>query len=41
MLFDSSTIEELDFLVLFQNMYPVDPDAPIRYDTTARGADKR
>ena len=40
-LFDSAMIEEFDFLVLFQNQYPVDPDAPIRYDTTARGADRR
>lgn len=39
-LFDPS-IEELDLLLLYENMYPVDHDAPIRYDTTARGADKR
>jgi hypothetical protein len=39
-LFDSSLFEELDLFVLFDNPIPVDPDAPIRFDTTARGADK-
>jgi hypothetical protein len=40
-LFDPTLCEELDLFLLFENLYPVDPDAPIRYDTTARGADKR
>mmetsp|Transcript_16067 Transcript_16067/g.24217 ORF Transcript_16067/g.24217 Transcript_16067/m.24217 type:complete len:346 (-) Transcript_16067:172-1209(-) len=39
-LLDSCCLEEVDLLLLINNNELMDPNAPVRYDTTARGADK-